>query len=219
MYQQTVDIEQKEKLMQKAIISLNDLDKRRDWETKLALQYDVKRTASKNRVIPLNIIKIMAVAASLLVLVVAANQYLFHPSTPMMMAENLLESTNITHPGVLKGVGMSDESNRVIAIQAYDKKDYQTALSFFELLKDKTVEDNFFEAISQLHTGKYALAIEKLTEVQNSTGAYDQETKWLIGISHVLNGQHQDAINVLSTIQPNEWQYESAQKLMKKLKA
>ena len=217
-YQQTIDIEQKEILMQRAIISLNDLDKRRDWEAKLATQYGVKRTASKHKVVPFNIFKIMAIAASLLVLVVAAKQYLYDPSTPMMMAENLLESASITHPGVLKGVGISDESNRVIAIQAYDKKDYQSALSYFSVLQDKTIEDKFFEAVSLLHTGKYTEAIEQLTEVQISADAYDQETRWLIGITHVLNGQTEQAMTALSAIQPNEWQYDSAQKLINKLK-
>ncbi len=217
MYTQTTDIGKREQLMQRAIITLNDLEKRQYWQQKLDKEYGVKRSLKKGRVIPINILKIMAIAASFLVLIVAANQYIFSPASPTALAESFLQSSDIEHPGVLKGVALSDESNRLIAIQAYDNKEFSKAAQYFELLTIQTIEDKFFAAVSRINIGQYDQAIRSLTSIRTDSDAYDQEATWLLGIAYVLKDQSEDARDILLTIQPSDWQYERAQQLLKKL--
>lgn len=115
------------------------------------------------------------------------------------------------HPGNIKG---SNEQDLINAIQSYNTKDYKTALEFFDNASSQTIETKFYSAMCNFYLKKYDVAAEKLSNVSLQKSVYEQEVKWFLGIALILDNKIDQGKKVLETIQPSDWNYEKAQKVL-----
>jgi predicted negative regulator of RcsB-dependent stress response len=104
------------------------------------------------------------------------------------------------------------------AMQFYDHGDFKGALNELEKapIENYTYEVQFFMALSYIGNEKPDAACEILEKIK--TPQYIEQVNWYLGLSYVLSNNHQQAREKLLQIQPDEFEYETAQTLLKKLK-
>ena len=132
--------------------------------------------------------------------------------------ESYLETyPNVYHP-ITRG---NSESKLDEAFNAYESEAYETAVKKFdELLADeKTPEIEFYKAMALLNNKKYNDAFTILSQLQQTSFDYQEETLWYLTVISLLNKKEQEAKTYLKFMENNAMKYKLKEReiLLKKL--
>ena len=108
------------------------------------------------------------------------------------------------------------------AIKNYRSGNFNDAAAGFNLSLQKDPSfgsPNFFLGLTDLATGKYTDAIDRLRTVLNETGEYGKEAKWYLGLAYLKTGDDIKAAECFENLSGSEGYYkESADKILRRLK-
>lgn len=103
---------------------------------------------------------------------------------------------------------------------AFNAKDFSKADEAFKslILMDKdNVEIKFYRALSSLELNKFDTAEGLLIELSNGQSAFKNKAIWYLALSKLKQNEYEDCLEILKSLPPYAEDYESAQKLIKKL--
>lgn len=159
----------------------------------------------------------LAAAASIAILVIGYINLSDAGDVSNLTNKYLSESVP-THPGVEKGASEQATKNRMEAIKSFNDGDYVSASELFNQIPTRDEEDNYYLALSSLYAGQHAEAIPMFQNLlQNENSKYTEEINWYLVSAYVLNADYENATKQLGQINPGNWNYDKAQRLLKKL--
>ena len=212
--------------LEKMINARFDREKKAAWADKLAKEHGVVRKSSDAAYRPLKVRSLFAtlsaVAAVALLLIIAIP--MLTPPTSLEMADNYLTNEKLAYSAKRKNI--EDLANqRSAAGEAYELNDYSEAIELWEEIINTSNQanagDHFFLGLSYLHNEQPELAVESLLKAgplsEQEDNSYTQDINWFLSLAYVKAGQLEQARNQLESIQANEWNYELAQKILKRL--
>ncbi len=214
---QNASEETKDALLNRAVNKM--LDKQLQSEIEVGLSADQPISITKKEPFArrrwLRIV--IAAAASIAVLIVAYINLSDTGDITVLTSKYLSEDLP-THPGVEKGAGEQATKIRNDAIKAFNDQNYTLSGNLFKQISKKGEEDNYYLALSSLYAGQYSEAIQVLQKnLQNPNSKYVQEMNWYLASAFILNDNKEQATQQLEQINPGNWNYDKAQKLLRKL--
>lgn len=110
-------------------------------------------------------------------------------------------------------------SNIQEGIQAYQNKDYETALNIFNQTKSGDLKLHLAKGNAEYNLEKYDDAIKTFNQVKEKTGNqnYKNYANWYLALTHLKKGDKSQAMNLLETLPESADFYNQAQNLLKKL--
>ena len=206
-----LDPESQDQLLKKGINDILDKAYQQELSKKLEKKHHVKRSKPTKRVIPLW--KTLRIAAALAMLV--AVYTLLNRDNINDLSATYIEAAFI-HPGETKGVG--DLPSRSVAIASYDAGAFDTAHEQFNAIADPTAQDKLYGGISALKAGMNKEAIRLLADLVNTKdNPWSEEARWYLSLALIRNKEIAGARTLLSEIEPGDWKYAEATKLLKEL--
>lgn len=131
-------------------------------------------------------------------LLLAAASFLMRPQNQVDYFANHYEVyPSIVNP-ILKGTDNSTENSQ--AYIAYQNKDYQKALTLFELVTPINDTTRFYKAISLIETNKYQQAISILDDLQTRNNRFQQEASWYEALCQLKADNREAAVSKLNEI-------------------
>ena len=207
LYDEASTPEQKELLIKQGVRKLLNDEKKEQWAKVLKNEYGISKTVTKE--ISINsytkYYKILAVAASLILLVFVGQRMYDTIEGPEELAMSYLEESSIKHPGVNKGLADTGQRFRQAAIKAFDSGDYELSINQFNLIPEPTSEDQFYLGVALLNTQEYKQAIEVFNLLEQEESIYNQEINWYKSLALMLTGDLASAKASLSRIGTNDW--------------
>lgn len=206
--------EQKDQLIKQGVNHILNEDLRKEFEQDLKDQFGIHPNPGKRKVLPLK--SIISIAASLAILVTLFF-LLDNPSSQDLALQYSQES--MVHPGATKGVSQEDIMIRTEAIRLYNNQEYREAYEKFTTLPESTEQDILFAGIAAVKAQAYDDAILLLSSPEiGASSVYREEFRWYLALAFLLNNQELRASDLLNQIEPDDWKYADAQKLLKKIK-
>lgn len=206
------NFESQDAILKNAFEAISDRNFKNDLESELQEKYNIfKKPNTKKSIFTINKLWFSAAAAIVLVLV---SVYFINLNLSNVDVNQLVMETKMQHPGISKGIS-GNSVNLNDAISAFNKEDWQKAISGFELESSTDVESQFFLGLSYLYNKQYLKSSEILSKPLFENSLYKEEVKWFLGLSFYLSNDRSKANDVLSKIKVGEWQYDNAQKLLK----
>lgn len=196
-----------------------DQELKEEWSIKLSKDFDISKTKKDPGVKKWNFRHLIligsSIAASILFLLIWQTNF----SNQTMNAQEfaLIElDEKLIHPGNTKG-DISSELSKQEAIQSFNNKDYNAAISHFEELKTLVADDQFYLGMSYLYNKQYDQSISIFEEIPAGSNV-DQEVKWFLSIAYVLHGDDELAKDKLNNFGESEWKATKAKKLLQTIK-
>ena len=206
---------EQEVVMAKAVSSYLSQRQKRRYSRKLAEDFNVYRTPTNLKRNRLNYYWISAIAASILLVAVVGPLIFNDAQSPFELAESYVEQDAFAHPGVIKGLSISDEGNREMAIRFFENGDFIVSAEKFQAIIEPSTEDQFFLALSQLKSGEHSEAIISFEQLLDRPSAFNEEIRWYLSLAYILSNQTGKAEELLSNIGSGDWKYDEAQILLK----
>lgn len=193
------------------------------WANILAEKHHIKRNASPKpnagrRIKPL-FARVGAIAATFTLLVAA---FFLLRQSPIEIADAYLANNKLEYGSIRKSL-TNVADLRLNAGQAYEAKEYPEAIDTWKevLQKDQPIaEDYFYLGLSYLHNQQMDQAIESLLKARPLSveeARFVQEINWFLSLAYVKNKEPQKALAELNKIQSNDWNYDKAVQLIRKL--
>lgn len=199
-----------------------DREKRREYSERLLKEYGITRSASTANIRLLNIRRIVAVAAILLLGIIAWQMFAIDANYNQLTDEYL--AVQYANNELRKGEVVDLGELRVKAITAYNNKAYQEAAQLRQQVAqtaEATEYDFFFLGLSYLY--QQPAVSDKAIEAFRQAIAHPQkelleESEWHLALSYLKAGQLNDAKQLLQQIVDNQsWQDDKAEQLLKAL--
>lgn len=212
--------EEQEQLTRKFLRNKIDAEKREKWSRQLEEEYKVSRsgTALGKRV---SLRWVMAAAAAVLLVMVAFSQWFIgsNATSVQHLAADFLQEERFSHSDTRKS-GIGEHTLRQDAIDEYMSGDFTKAIKNWEQLQVKneaTREDQFYLGLSYLYDQQFQKAVATLQLPVEQPDKFEQERSWFIALAQIQLGDVASAQTRLERIQPGQWNYEKAQKLLQSL--
>ncbi len=207
---------EEDKLLDEVLSAKFDAELRSRWDAQLKEQHkDMVEQGKRTRVVKLSMAwRAVAVAASIAAISFAV--YLLYPSSPsaQSFAQNQLESTEIIHPGTIKGQ-ITTETKRALAIEAFNQQNYSVAVREFNNIANPSQEDQFYHGLALLLDRDYMAAGRKLKPLLAEDSPFREEARWYLALSLVFQEKMEEAKIQLSSMTEQEWKFDQAQALLK----
>ena len=160
-----------------------------------------RTTAASKKAVHIKLTTWMAIAASLLTVVLLG--YLLLPGTPdteAMFVAYYEPYPNIINPARRSGGG-DTETILEQAVRSYEAEDYKQAVALFEQGTDPSVGHTFYQAASYLGLGQSADAIPLLQQVaQEDQSVFYEAGLWYLALSHLKEGNTAEAKTHLTAL-------------------
>lgn len=114
--------------------------------------------------------------------------------------------------------------NLLKAQEAYEQKDYKTAIRYFEVVAEEnklSANDQFYLGLAYLydHKTEQSLAnFQALEQAQNAAFQFDTELRFFLGLNHVLLGQNKEAKVYLESLKGSTWERATIDGLLERIK-
>lgn len=198
-----------------------DEDRKNRWQGMLGQQQNLHRDKPDQPARPLRkriflwVASAAAVAAILFIM-------LFGPGITTTNYEQLADAylTEEFYENREDSRGDQDvEQINLRAIFAYNNKDFSTAIDHYETIVGNgqaNDEHHFFLGLSYLYEERPDAAIRNLLRVPelNASSKFLQEHRWFLALAYLKNKQVDEGKAALLSIQPGEWKYQEAQRLL-----
>ena len=112
--------------------------------------------------------------------------------------------------------GIADE-NLKKAQDAFNAKDYKTAVAAFDKILVLSTEQEYFYAIALIETNDYINAEIFLTHLESGDTVYKYKAVWYLALSNLKQKKFEECKNYLNQIPADAEDYTQAQKLLKDL--
>lgn len=162
---------------------------------------DSSRSEKKSRVVSLfSRPQLIGIAASLLVLVVAA-VWIFLPS-PQSESQLAFEKYYEKDPGLPTTMGVSDEISLSQAMLLYKQGEYGQAEEAFDQLLEQGPSDTvlYYKAMTLIELENFEQAEKYLRKSQLETGKYSQRSDWYLAMVLLEQNQKEESIEILQDI-------------------
>ncbi|NHN26985.1 tetratricopeptide repeat protein [Flavobacterium jejuense] len=184
-----------------------------DFKNNLSLiskQYSSKEAnLGKTKVIPINS-KWFAIAATIVIFI--SIWFFMQNGTPEYNDYKEHEKAYFTE---------RSEGNNTLkeAEEAFNAKDYQKAIGFFEKIdqKDFGGEEHLFYAIALIETNQFDKAEVILQLIKEGNSIYKEKAIWYLGLSNLKQKKYDEAKIILETLSDEAEDYDKAQEIIKKL--
>ncbi|SHI80643.1 tetratricopeptide repeat protein [Aquimarina spongiae] len=210
--------DEEDKILGQILKEKHDADLKVKWKTKLENEYGITRnkhiSKNKNRN---TFIKILLATAACIAVVVTIQLAGSSAVDVSLIAQNYLDEQEILHPGTSKGVS-KEEVFRTLAIQSFNQKEYKQSSGYYQSLTNPDQEDLYYHGLALLLSKDYENALQKFEENKQTGDKYAQEINWYQSLTFLLLKQIDAAEDQLEQINPDDWNYEKAQKLLEQLK-
>lgn len=106
------------------------------------------------------------------------------------------------------------------AEKAFNEKDYEEALQYFDqiLIKDISYKEiQLYKSIALIETNRYDEADELLTVLSTGTSVFKYDAMWYLALSKLKQKEYQECKVILQRIPEDAEVYKKAQKLLRKL--
>lgn len=217
-----LSVEELEQLTEKIFFAKFNRDRARRWEEQLATKHGVaKGNSPEAKSIPLTKRRPwLFLAASFLVLALATTFVLTQNNTTSSseLAATYIEQDFFNNQSTTKGEEDVQQLS-LDAANAYNNKDFATAISLYTQLDQNIVEHSFFLGVSYLYNNAYPKAVSTLEHTQqiDTEKMYSQETQWFLALAYIQNKQLDKAKQLLQNIRVEDWNYSKAQDLLNTL--
>ncbi len=213
LHQQMTETLKGEKVHQlRAILKKTDSN----WESNEA--------APKGKIQPFNFRRVIAIAATVL-LVVFAYQFFFS-GDETISNEQLFADNFQPYQMLLNQRDISTEEKNVLlenAISAYTKGDFQTASTAFRQLAQNdpaNISYEFYHAVAELGAENSDSAIglfRKLLIAGLRIIHLWNKVRWYLALAYLQKGDKKNAVNLLKEIQSGQFKHAEAQQILKAL--
>ncbi len=195
----------------------HDQDLKTKWREILSTKYGINKESIilKKKNSTSKIIKIFLATAACISLIVAFQFFYNTPPTPYTIAQHYINNQEILHPGASKGI-TEENQNRILAIHAFNNKNYRQSIKYFQNLNEANDEDVYYYGLALLLNNQYPEAIQKF-ESNNNDNRFREEINWYQSLAYILDKQNAKAKIVLEQINKTDWNYTQAQELLQKL--
>ena len=188
---------------------LKDVDK--NWGAKKDEKKGVARTINFRRVI--------AIAATVLLLVMAYQMFFTGGGT--ISNEQLFADNFQPYQMLLSQRGISEEEKNVLlenAITAYSKNDFQGASEAFQQLSKSEPDDityQFYLAVAQLGAKNNDAAINVFSQISSTeNNPFKEQSQWYLGLAYLQKGDVENAKKSFTEIQSGQFKYNEAQQVL-----
>ncbi len=214
------DADVQEKELSSAIKSMLDKELKNDIMVSLKDKHGITKEHKKSKIAQektspktINFKPWISAVAAALVLTFGFYFIKSGSQTSEQLANQFAITDIVQHPGLTKG--SNDENTKLAdAIQYFNNKKWAEAAA--ELAKASPSDDvDYYQAMALFYGEKYNEAIVLFKKDNLQKSVFAQEVKWFLGLAYLLNHQEKEGKKILTTIQPNEWQYSKAKELVK----
>jgi tetratricopeptide (TPR) repeat protein len=168
------------------------------------------------RKMPVRIRKWLPYMAAACVIVFIAGFFLFRSSSPQQLANNYLKSNYSTLNQTMDG----SQDSLQLGIAAYNSKDYQRALTYFEGVRQGNPASSYaikYAGLAFLQTNNYDKALQRFKELSANKGLYSNSGDFLQAVTLMKrndSGDQEQAKQLLQkveredqdgSIQSKEW--------------
>lgn len=189
-------------------------------QEKLASEYGISKEDQGHsgvRIFRLNGWKLWTTIAATLFACFIGLKTLIPSDNPSTLAAAYLESQDYFHPGSSKGT-MEESTTREQIQLSFNEKRYDETAKLILQISQPTDEDKYYLALALMLGSKPVEAIPLFDALSSSNSRYAEAATWYKAISYMLNQQSDEAVLVLRTIEPIEWNYALAKKYIRQLK-
>lgn len=214
--------QEREKLAKRLIQAKLGRDKQAKWQKQLEEQRllpAVEQPMKKNRNRLWIIGSVLAAATVLLLLGI----FLFRGDTEQDLVAIATEyqlDDPIPYVNQIRG-SEEGQSIRAQIGEAYQAEDYKSVITYsLELVQQpfSKIDDHFYLGLAYWYDDQLDLAKEQLLKTQEMSLQENErflvEINWFLSLIHLKKKRYSDAKLELSKIRPNQWNYESAQRLL-----
>ncbi|NND08584.1 MAG: hypothetical protein HKN87_19590 [Saprospiraceae bacterium] len=219
-YRKASSEDAKDQLLKDPVRKILDQKSRERWSDKLMSEYGISKASSSTIKTNRRLwIRIVSVAAGIAMLIALLPLFETNSSSEQHIL-SLVQSQPIAHPGVTKGIAAEgDVQLRADAISRYNDSQYAKAAEYFGMISEKTTEDQFFQATSDLYASNYEAAINLYRDLQTEgPGQFRQEINWFLALALILDGQKGRAKIILESIGSDEWHANDAKEILDDLR-
>ena len=109
--------------------------------------------------------------------------------------------------------------NLKLAQDAYNAKEYRTAIPLFELIlkENKSPEIQYFYAVSLLEDNQFQKSETNLIELKSGTYIYKNKAAWYLALSKLKQKDYKSCKKILLTIPDDYEDYDQVQELLNEL--
>ncbi len=207
---------EEDQIFEEVLKRKHDQDLRTKWQKMLTSEHGITRnnTDLSKKKETSKYIKIFLAAAACIALIVTLQLFNTTESDPYVLAQQYLSDQEILHPGASKGIADEDQ-NRILAIQAFNTKEYSQSIEYFQNIRTETTEDKYYHGLALLLNNRYTEAIQLFEMINSDEGQFKQEINWYQSLAYLLNKQNEEAGALLKQIKNSDWNHEQAQDLLK----
>ncbi len=211
---------QQEKLIEQLIDRKFDAELKSEWADKLGKEYGTTQQNDKDNPAQQRNVKLWltlaAVAAVLIILLWSLKPFSSQVSADEL-AKDYIASAEMYDIRAAKGQ-ISDDQQRITAIQAFNQKSYQAAIAAYADMSMLLADDLYYLGLAQLQLNDYPAAAASLkgSLQQNPSEQLREEISWYLSLSQVLQSDAA-AISWLRAMPEDSWKYEEAQRLIRAL--
>ncbi|GAA4271566.1 hypothetical protein U6A24_13350 [Aquimarina gracilis] len=212
-----ISSKEEDQIFEEILKRKHDSDLRNKWQETLSQEYGINKNISsikKNNSSKYFKIFLAAAACIALILTIQLTNNSLDKNTTKI-AQSYLSTQEILHPGASKGIAEENQS-RILAIQAFNNKEYRQSIIHFETLSEVTEEDQYYHAMALLLNNNYQEAIQKFEETNKDR--FRQEINWYQSLAYLLNEQNEKAQHLLKQINTSDWNYTLSQELLEIIK-
>ncbi|MEW7292141.1 tetratricopeptide repeat protein [Aquimarina sp. 2304DJ70-9] len=207
--------EEEDQIFEEVLKRKHDEDLRTKWQEMLYNDHGITRSSAnlKNKKQTSKYIKIFLAAAACIALIVTVQLFNTTETDPYMLAQQYLDDQEVLHPGASKGLADEDE-NRILAIQAFNTKEYSQSIRYFQNIKIPTKEDKYYYGLALLLNNNYTEAVQLFEMINDNDGQFRQEINWYQSLAYLLNKQNIKGEALLKQINNSDWNHQQAQDLI-----
>ncbi|MFK8105223.1 MAG: tol-pal system YbgF family protein [Saprospiraceae bacterium] len=113
--------------------------------------------------------------------------------------------------------------NLLKAQEAYEQKDYKTAIRYFEVVAEEnklSANDQFYLGLAYLYDNKTEQSLanfQALEQTQSTTFQFGLELRFFLGVNHILLKQNKEAKTYLESLKGSQWERATIDALLEKI--
>ena len=179
-----------------------------------------KKNEEKGKVRGINFRRVLAIAATVLLLVVS--YLVLFTGRESLSSDQLFADNFQPYQMLLSQRNISAEEKNLLlesAIAAYSNGNFQNASSTFEQLLQSEPENisyKFYRAVSAIGANDNDTAIQLLNDIiAASDHPFTEQSQWYLGLAYLQKGDMKKASTVFNEIGAGQYKYEAAKQVLK----
>lgn len=215
-----------DKEMKELFINKEETHLRDKWAKVLAEEYNISKETSQTKTIPFFSTRLMVAASILIGLGFLASLFMLKSTGSQNLGNEelakiqIISSSEYGHRGNVKNPQANTEAR--IAYEAMSNNEFEKAVEYYTKLQQIQPLDDYETyhlALSYAKKQEFSKVIPLLENLISKGQKYKQESRWLLSLSYLSNGNKEKAKKRLLEIVNNKsYKFEKAKLILNKLK-